>query len=122
MTLSLDGDGDLASQQSGEFNINLVVNTCLITPEVKRTKALTGCGQRNAANCLDGVIRYCFRKRKAIFQIDIVDNDRFLVFPNPTGHRTLDGSLSRCLPLCRNARFHEVASHYISFRVMKDNS
>ena len=56
MTLSLDGDGYLSGQQSGEFKINLIVSACFIAPEIKRTQALIRGRQRKAANCFDGMI------------------------------------------------------------------
>jgi hypothetical protein len=69
------------------------------------------------------VIRNRFRKRKAIsFLGDIVDHHWFLMLPNPAGDGTFDWNFCCRLPLCGNARLHEVTPHQMSLRIVKDDS
>src|SRR5260221_13928321 len=56
VTLGLDGDGYLSRQQSREFKINLIVNSCFITPEIHYSEALISSCQRKTANCFDWMI------------------------------------------------------------------
>ena len=67
MTLRFDCYRNLSCQESCEFEIEFIVDTGFITPEIKHSQSVIGGRQREAANCLDWMIWYRLRKRKAIF-------------------------------------------------------
>ena len=87
MTLRFNSHRDLPGQEPGEFNIKLIVDAGLVAPEIKSPQSLIGGRQWKAANCLDRVLWQRLSKRKAIFQRNIVNDDRLLVLPDPASDR-----------------------------------
>ena len=122
MTLRLDGHGNLPRQQSREFEIELVVDAWFIAPEVKDAQSIVGGRQRKTADCLDRMIEQSLREGEAIFQVDIVNDNRLLVLPNPARDRPLHRDFCRSLPLSRRACFEEVQPHHVSRTIMKHHT
>src|SRR6267142_3164934 len=97
----------------------MIVDAGCVTPEIKYSYLVIGSRQREAADCLDRMIWYRLRKRKAIFQRDIVNDYRLLVLPDPASDRTIHRDLFWRLPLCRRARFQKVAPHDVLRTIVK---
>src|SRR5438046_10695883 len=100
MTLRFDGHCDLPCQQSNEFNIKLIVGAGFVTPEIKYSQSVIGGRQWKAADCLDRMIWYRLRKRKAIFQSYIVNDYRLLVLPDPASDRPIHPAHFWLFTLC----------------------
>src|ERR1043166_1922942 len=87
VTLCLDGDGYLPRQQSGEFKIDLIVNAGYITPKINHPELLISGSQGKAAYCFYGMIWKRFGERKPIVQVNVMNHDWLLMFPNPASDR-----------------------------------
>src|ERR1700741_2592436 len=97
----------------------MIVDASLIAPEVEYSQSLVGGGQGKAADCSDRMIDQSLREWKAVFQPDVVNDDRFLMLPNPTGDRTFHWDFGGRLPFCRHARFQKVAPHDVAGTIVK---
>src|SRR5258708_6380431 len=109
MKLSLDCDRNMRSHQLREIEIESIVGANFLAPESHNTQALVR-SQGENGNRFDRMIVQSLFDLKTRFQLEIANNNRFLILPDGAYDGTLQRNLSGCLPLCRVASFQQMQS------------
>ena len=81
--LGFDGHGDLSGYKFCEFEIESIIGACRLAPEGHDAQSLVRGSQRQAANGRHRMVDDSLRNRKAVFQIEIANDDGFLILPDP---------------------------------------
>src|SRR5437762_3035742 len=119
ITLRLDGHCDLRGDEFDEFDVELIVSAGLVGPEIDHAETLMRSCHRHTANRFYWAVAQRLRIRESIVLFEIVNDDGFLMLPDPARDRAFYRYFRRFLLLSRFARFEQMQAHDVVLLVVQ---